>query len=60
LHALSTKFVCISWPYAVKKSLATIVMFMKYIASKESVITDETQKEVLVENTLVLTVGYLK
>ena len=43
-----------------KKSLATIVMFMKYIASKESVITDETQKEVLVENTLVLTVGYLK
>lgn len=30
------------------------------VHSKESVITEKTQKEVLVENTLVFTIGYLK
>lgn len=33
---------------------------MKYIVSKESVITEKIQKEILVENTLVFTIGYLK
>lgn len=35
-----------------EKSLATIVKFMKYIGSKESVITGKNQKGVLVENTI--------
>lgn len=43
-----------------EKSLVTIVTFMKFIVSKESVITEKIQKEVLVENTLVFTIGYLK
>lgn len=45
-----------------EKSLATIAMVKKYIVSRESVITKKKppQKEVLAENTLVFTIGYLK
>lgn len=43
-----------------EKSLATIVMVKKYIVSRESVIIKKPLNEVLAENTLVFTIGYLK
>lgn len=42
------------------KIIATIVILMKCMVRKESVITGGTQKEVLIENTLIITLGNSK